>query len=189
MTADYLPPTEFLRECFLYDPENGTFFWKHRPERHFGKPHIARVWNLQFAGRPAFVGRDKDGYARCEVRYGGRRVRVRASKVAYKLMTGEEHELLDHRNRVRTDNRFENLRPARPIDNSRNCEGKPDRLLPKGVFFEQGKFAASLSLHQRKVRLGRFATPSEAHAAYCAAASKLFGEFFNPGPPKFTIWD
>lgn len=190
MSARPLPPIEFLRECFSYDPAVGKFCWRLRPSHHFGADEIARSWNSKFAGTPAFVHVERNGgYLKSEVVYLGKRYRLRASRVAYALMTGDEPPLVDHKNRRVTDNRFENLRAATAIDNSRNVSGKPGKVLPKGVFFDHNRFRASLSLKHRKLHLGSYDSPSEAHAAYCAAASKLFGEFFDPGPVKPTIWD
>lgn len=190
MTARPLPPIEFLRECFSYDPDTGAFVWKLRPEHHFERESIARVWNLRFAGSPAFISVERNGgYLKAEVVYKGSRYRLRASRVAYKFVTGEEHPLIDHENRVVTDNRFKNLRPATNTLNMANTIGRPDKVLPKGVFSEKGKFVASMSVGNRKQRLGRFASPAEAHAAYCAAARAQHGEFFNPGPERPSIFD
>lgn len=47
----------------------------------------------------------------------------------------------------------------------------------KGVFREDNKWIAKISVNNVKIRLGRFTTLEAAHAAYCAAAKQHFGEF------------
>ena len=45
------------------------------------------------------------------------------------------------------------------------------------VQIEKGRWRAEIYKDGRAHRLGTFATPEGAHAAYVAAARKLFGEF------------
>lgn len=189
MADSYLPPVEFLRECFSYDPETGQFVWRRRPDHHFTRESDARAWNSQNAGNLAFQGREKEGYGRSEVRYEGRRCRMRSSRVAFKLMTGEEPEQVDHRNGDETDDRWGNLRAATNTQNARNKPGKNAHPLPKGVVYEGRRFVAAINIGQRRKRLGSFATPAEAHAAYCAFAKLHQGEFFNPGPHRPSVFD
>lgn len=189
MAKSYLPPIEFLRECFSYDPETGLFRWNPRPVHHFAAEHVQRYWNTQNAGARAFTQIDPDGYHRAEVRFEGRRVRLKGHRVAFKLMTGLEPENVDHRNLNPLDDRFANLRAATWTDNARNKTGRTDKVLPKGVFASGRKFRAVVHRGGSKVRLGTFDTPAEAHAAYCAYASRHHGEFFNPGPSRPSIFD
>jgi hypothetical protein len=189
MDDHYLPPVEFLRECFSYDPATGDIRWKARPPHHFSRDADFRTWNAQNAGNLAFQGREDDGYGRSEFRYEGKRYRTRSSRVAFKLMTGEEPEQVDHWNGDETDDRWENLRAATNTDNARNKIGKAGKVLPKGVFLEGRKFVASLNVGSRRHRIGTYDTPVEAHAAYCAEAKERHGEFFNPGPHRPSVFD
>jgi hypothetical protein len=93
---------------------------------------------------------------------------------------GTEPDQIDHRNTDGVDNRIGNLRKATHAQNcqnsslmSRNTSGF------KGVDWskEKKKFRA----RRGKRHLGYFDIASDAHAAYCAAASEEFGQFFNPG--------
>lgn len=189
MAFTELPPIEFLRECFDYDPETGVIRWKHRPEHHFDKPHIAKAWNSRLAGQPALVGVDKDGYHRGELTFDGRRLRLRAHRVAFALLTGEEPEIVDHKNHDTADNRGENLRAATFADNARNHRGFQHRALPKGVYKGRSRFEArAYDAQGRKTYLGAFDTPDEAYAAYCTFAKATHGEFFNPGPPRIGVF-
>ena len=189
MADEYLPPVEFLRECFSYDPETGTFHWRVRPESHCGAQSIARAWNSRLAGSQAFTGVDKDGYGRAEFVHNGRRLRLRSHRVAFKLLTNEEPEFVDHISGNTRDDSAGNLRAATVLTNSRNRIGPRKHPLPKGVSREKGRFRAQGHLNGRKVSLGSFDTPAEAHAAFCAWAKPIHGEFFNPGPAKPSVFD
>lgn len=93
----------------------------------------------------------------------------------------DRHILVDHRNRSETlDNRKENLRIADRSQNGANSKiSKNNKSGFKGVYYHKAnnKWAAHIrSVNGRKF-LGLFATPEDAHAAYCKAAAELFGEF------------
>lgn len=189
MAIKPLPPVEFLRECFSYDPGTGKLRWRRRPVSHFPTLDSAKSWNAQYAGRLALTT-DYEGHARGEVRIDGQRTRLYAHRVIFKLMTGRDPvEQIDHINGVGSDNRWANLREASGLDNARNRRD-PTRPLPKCVYAEGRKFVAkAYGEGRRRVRLGSFDTPAEAHAAYVAFAGPLHGEFFNPGPGVETIFD
>lgn len=185
-----LPPLEFLRECFDYDPDTGALIWRHRPIRHFASPGIAKGWNSKMAGKPALNTLDPDGHRKGEVDHNGRRYRVFAHRVIFALMTGEEPDFVDHRNCDGGDNRWLNLRAATAAQNAQNNMGQSTSVLPKCVSFDAGKFRPySYRPDGRKIHLGAFKTPAEAHAAFCAYAAPLYGEFFNPGPHRPSVFD
>lgn len=190
MAALPLPPIEFLRECFSYDPATGEFVWKTRPKHHFHDDARCNNWNSIMAGKPAFQTRCGKGYLRCEVVYEGRRVRLGAARVAFKLMTGEEPEMVDHINRQVDDNRFINLRASDNSKNQANTNRRGDRGLPKGVFLEGGRFVSrAYSANGVRKYLGTFKTPAEAHAAYRAHSENRYGEHFCPGDPVESVFD
>lgn len=180
MAANPLPPVEFLRECFRYYPKSGRFVWLERPARHFSKLHICMTWNAKMAGKRAFITPGADGYVRAEVVFEGRRMRLNAGRVALKLMTGEEPEMVDHRDRNTKNNRFANLRASNRYLNQANTAAKRGKALPKGVFSEGRRFVTSVAVAgNRKRRLGSFATPEEAKAVYDAHQSARYGEHFR----------
>ena len=89
MATKPLPPAEFLRECFSYDPETGKLRWRRRPISHFPTLDSAKAWNAQCAGRLALTT-DYDGHLRGEIRVDGDRVRMYAHRVIFKIMTGRD---------------------------------------------------------------------------------------------------
>jgi hypothetical protein len=90
----------------------------------------------------------------------------------------QEH--IDHINGDRADNRIENLRVATRLENNRNVKRHADNASGfKGVSLHKRtqRYRSEITLAGRKRYLGLFDTPEEAHAAYCAAAETLHGEF------------
>lgn len=117
----------------------------------------------------------KDGY--CTIWLHGRH--QRAHRLAWLLMTGEwPSREIDHINGIRNDNRWINLREASSSQNKANAalSAKNTSGL-KGVGLHRGKWRAVIRVDKRLILLGYFATPEEAHVAYCDAAKAHFGEF------------
>lgn len=82
-------------------------------------------------------------------------------------------------NRVRLDNRRENLRFATPAQNNQNASRRTrNENLPKGVSRgTDGIFKARISSNGKQITLGTFQTSAAAARAYDEAAKTLFGEF------------
>lgn len=152
---------ERLRQLFAYDPSTGIFI---------------RLVNRRKFKAGAIAGYSHSGgYQRIMVDW----VTYQAHRLAWLYSYGvwPAHEL-DHINGQRGDNRIANLREATSVQNhanmrlhSRNTSGF------KGVSWRGNCWRATISHRNKAVHLGNFATPEEAHAAYCAKAKELFGEF------------
>jgi hypothetical protein len=97
---------------------------------------------------------------------------------------GFSDKSVDHINRNKSDNRFENLREASNSQNRANSKTANVHGL-KGVrrlpwMKEADKcWQASITHNKKVIYLGCFHTKEEAHSAYCEAAKTLHGEFFN----------
>jgi hypothetical protein len=180
MAANLLLPIEYLRECFLYDPATGRFWWKQRPVSHFPSDEVWKDWNDQHAGVETFL-QDNDGYLRAEVRRDGKRMRLAAGRLAFALAYDFWPETVDHINGDTRDNRLENLRAATNQQQQWNRfkTKRPDKL--RGAFWDRTKWVASVEHNRKKIRLGRFDTEIEAHEAYCAFVRENRGEFANTG--------
>lgn len=141
-----------------YDPETGLF---HRIRRSISAEKV-------IAGAPTH-----EGYVRIYV--DGRS--YMAHRLAWFFMTGEwPGNLIDHKNLVKSDNRWCNLREATRAQNSQNSRPQPGKL--RGVTaLKWGRYQAQIKTNSKYLYLGSFDTPEQAHAAYCAAAEKYFGEF------------
>lgn len=87
---------------------------------------------------------------------------------------------IDHINRVKTDNRIENLRPATSSQNKGNVA--PNRANTSGYRgvsrnSRSGKWHAQIKINGKQTYLGRRDTPEEAALLYNEAATRHFGEF------------
>ena len=92
-----------------------------------------------------------------------------ASRLAYLWMTGEwPPEQMDHINRDRADDRWENLRAVSCSENARNRKLPRRNDLPTGVHSSPNshKLQAQISVNGKKLHLGMFSTPEAAAAAY-----------------------
>lgn len=80
---------------------------------------------------------------------------------------------VDHENRVRHDNRLENLRPATKGQQQQNAH-RPNSTGYRGVYHRKGgRFVARITRDGKLVRLGEYATAAEAGQAYAAAKATM----------------
>ena len=156
-----LPSQARLRELLDYDPLSGGLVWKSHQRR------------TDYIGRPA--GSTKPGYVRVSLD----QQFYAAHRLIWVWMTGEDPGALevDHIDRDRQNNRWDNLRLATVSQNRMNCAVKSRSGLPKGVKHNKGRFGARIVVDKVDHWLGTFDTPEEAHQAYCSAAADLHGEF------------
>jgi len=146
---------ERLRELFAYDPATGQFTRLVKGgKRKVGSVHSA-------------------GYVQMRVN----REDHLAHRLAWLYMTGEwPADEIDHKNRVRSDNRWLNLRCADRSANSQNTAIRTDNAAGiRGVYWceQRQKWCADIQAAGRRHRLGRFDTQEAAAAAYAAAAERL----------------
>ena len=83
-------------------------------------------------------------------------------------------DCIDHKNRVRTDNRIENLREATRAQNRQNLAlDARNKSGVRGVSFDAAnkKWRASISVNGRAKNLGRYKLKEDAAKAYKKAAS------------------
>ena len=157
---------ERLHELLDYDSETGEFRWQERVSQSIKAGDIA--------GRM-----DRYGYRLITIK--GRT--YRAHHLVFFYMTGKWcRAVIDHRDGDPSNNRWVNLRRATQSQNCANRRRHKNNASGfKGVTrIESGRWRAIINKKGRRHDLGLFATAEEAHAAYVAAARKLFGEFARP---------
>lgn len=161
---------ETLRKLLDYNPDTGMFRWRVTRTGKALKGSIAGALHV-----------NRDGYRYIRIRINGKL--YVAHRLAWLYVYGAwPSKQLDHMDEDATNNRIYNLREADPEENIRNRGIQSNnRSGYKGVRFKSGKWEASIKIAGKQSYLGRFANPAEAHAAYCEAAKKYHGEFFNPG--------
>jgi hypothetical protein len=159
---------EQLISDLSYNPETGEFHWiSPRPKINMGD-------------KAGYLKKDK-GYTYIE--YNGK------SYSAHRLAWFWVHKIfpklqIDHINGNKSDNRIVNLREATHGQNRANSKTTNKNGL-KGVRFlpwikNTGKcWQAQITHNKKVVYLGCYYTKEDAHSAYCAAATKLHGDFFR----------
>jgi hypothetical protein len=105
-----------------------------------------------------------------------------AHQLAWLYMTGRwGRPMIDHRDGNSMNNRWSNLRLATASQNNANRRRSPHSLSGyKGVSLvpnSRRRWQAVIYKNRKRMYLGTFPTPQDAHAAYVAAARKRFGEF------------
>ena len=155
--------SERLREVLAYDPVN-IFTWK--------KPTSNRVKVGAVAGTPLGEYR--------EISIDG--IRILRHVAVWVYHTGEyPSNEIDHKDRDKSNDRFENLRvvPARAYNQANSGPRQNNKLGVRGVTFHTstGKYHASITLRGKWTYLGLFQTVDEASAAYQEASRKFYGEF------------
>lgn len=132
-----------LRRLLSYDPETGVFVWM--IDAPWAKPG-------QRAGT-----RQHDGYRRIGIRGVG----YAEHRLAWLYMTGSfPLSKIDHRNRIRDQNHWKNLRLA---THAQNCQNKSCR----GVTLHRcGKWQASIKVNGKSRYLGLFIDRADAERAY-----------------------
>ncbi len=152
-----------LRELLDYDSDTGEFRWRKTMSNTVLEGDLA---GCALAMR-RIIGIDGKLYT--------------AHRLAWFHTTGRwGPPTIDHRDGDPTNNRWRNLRRAtRSQNNANSCRPRHNSSGFKGVCFHRvaRKWQASIGKDRRTIYLGLFATKEDAHAAYVAAAHKLFGEF------------
>lgn len=150
-----------LRESLHYDPETGAFVWIAQTSKRI---QIGGVAGSQDSKGYVRIGIDGEYYP--------------AHRLAWLYVTGAwPADQIDHRNGVRDDNSWLNLREANRFLNGQNqrlphTDNKSGFL---GVCWHKasGKWRAQIKIDGRVSHLGLFATAADAHNAYLVAKRNL----------------
>jgi hypothetical protein len=126
-------------------------------------------WAALVRGRKVYAGRSvwNNGTNDCDL--------------MHRTIAGAEPDILvDHIDGNGLNNRRGNLRPASRSQNAMNADAHSDSLSGiKGVHWskQHGRWKAEICARGKRKHIGLYDTPTEAAAAYRAAAERLHGEF------------
>jgi hypothetical protein len=154
-----------LKEVLAYNPRTGIFYWRvatgHRSKRGSVAGNLCRGY--------VRIGIDGKSY--------------KAQSLAWLYMYGVYLAMLDHKNRVKNDNRVCNLRPADKSKNMMNSIKRCDNVSGyRGVSFCQHHQRWRAKITAGEIEKQRyFYTKEEAAMWYASTASHLFGEYARVG--------
>ncbi|WYV99228.1 HNH endonuclease [Pseudomonas phage vB_PpuM-KoPa-4] len=142
---------EYCKSNLRYDPETGVLTWKSQVS-----PRVV-------------VGTEAGSINKHGYRTIGIMGKVmKAHRIAWAIYHGVWPDCdIDHKNRVRSDNRIGNLRLATVVQNANNqSKAKNNTSGYKGVSWctTRGKYRASIVVDGKRKTLGYYITPEEAHA-------------------------
>ena len=146
-----------------YNPKTGWFTWKIAPRRGVAPGRAGHLHKDKIFGGYRYIG------------YKGKM--YRAHRLAWFYVYGRWPRRLDHINRDRDDNRIKNLREATHAQNSWNSKKIQQQSLVGASRLPTGRYQARIAHKGKRLYLGIFDSPKEAHIAYRDAAVRLRGEF------------
>lgn len=155
---------EYLQEILHYVESTGNFHWKKRLS--------IRVSVGAIAGHVSKVS----GYV--EIRIHGKL--YRGHELAWFYKTGKHSKFVDHRNGIRHDNSWGNLRASTQAENNRNKNMHSNNTSGyKGVSWStrRSKYIAGITYDHKYIYIGQFECAKDAAIAYDEMAITLFGEF------------
>lgn len=150
--------------------------------RYYPRTGVFR-WRINIPTRPGSFRRSKGKRAGYLNPYGYNVIMIagkgyHASRLAYLYRKGKwPSAQMDHKNGKPADDRWCNIRPATPSQNSSNRKGKRTKF--KGITRVKHRYRAQICVNRTYFHVGYFDTEAEAHAAYAKKAAQLHGEFIN----------
>ena len=158
-----LPRVERLRELFSYDPVIGVLRWRVK---------CRQMMPGDIAGRI-----DANGY----ISIGVDRETYYAHRIIWCMQTGSDPvNDVEHRDTVKSNNAWLNLRPATISQNRANIGlTVANKSGFKGVCWnaKRQKWCASIGKDGKRYHLGYFDAIEDACAAYLAKAREFYGEY------------
>jgi AP2 domain. len=162
------PPADYLHERLSYDPTSGLLTWK--------EFHGFKNFNTRYAGKQA--GR-RSGL---KTQVCLHRHLYQTHRIIWKMMTGDDPtDFIDHIDRNSHNNRWNNLRLVKHIENIWNSSMRKDNTSGYiGVSRDRSAWSARIRINGKEKHLGNFPNPEEASLAYKAAIQRVRGHFLDP---------
>lgn len=183
MSTKQYPTAEYLWQCFRY--EDGKLFWIERPLSHFKNKHGQSVFNGSWPGKEAgCLSVSKSPGRKSEERWvvSINNVPHLRYRIVWVMHYGDVSGEIDHKNRIPTDDRVENLRPCTRHQNSANSSLMLRSTSGiRGVCWVKAdkKWRASIFANGKFIHLGCFKEKEDAIEARVKASKLYFGEFSN----------
>jgi hypothetical protein len=151
---------KYVRKILNYDPRTGIFTWA-----------IPR-WPSRF--KPGDKAGSINGKGYVDIKIDG--ISHRASRLAWLYVTDSwPRDQLDHKNGLRADNRFKNLRECNNAENCQNQHLRVDNTSGiQGVNWNKTgkKWHARIMVNLKSIHLGFFDSLKEARTAYAKAKAE-----------------
>lgn len=147
MNKKILPTQKELINIFDYCSTTGHLFWKIRPS--------------QATKVGAFAGCITNGYIVISIKG----TAYKAHRLIWKMIYGDDPEVIDHINRNGLDNRLSNLRSVSIEINGKNRKKNKNNVTGHtGIFFIQSrnKYQSTISINKKRLFLGNFNSIDEA---------------------------
>lgn len=127
-------------------------------------PETGNVYGV----KGAVIKKKINGYVALTIWVEGKRNYLYAHQFAWYVLYGEMAELIDHKNRIKTDNREINLRSTTKQINALNVKSS-------GAYLDKrtGRYESLIMLNGRHVYLGKFDKKEDAELAHYNYKSKL----------------
>ena len=154
---------ERLKELLDYDPETGVFTWKVKVNRKIVVGSIAGSKNPR-------------GYIKIRID----KIAYSAHRLAWLYMYGcWPAKQIDHINRVKNDNRIENLRDVSQQNNVWNVSTpKHNKSGLMGVCYvkRDNRWLAQIKKNRKTIYIGSFVDANEAHQAYLKVKNSIHNQ-------------
>lgn len=184
LTVRQMPDSDYLHQCFDYNPDSGGLTWKARPVSHFKSEALAINFNNKHVGKIAGCVLVTKTGKYIMVRIDG--ALLYAHRIIYKMFYGREPKIIDHIDGNGINNSIKNIRSCTTRDNSRN-----KRLFSTntsgctGVVWSRKKkrWGVNIVVDAKQIYLGSFADFNNAVKARRDAEIK-YGFHANHGTNK-----
>lgn len=154
---------ERLKELLDYHPDSRKFYWK-----------VSKAKRTRIGDEAGY--RTKKGY----IHIGLDGKLFKAHRLAFLFMKGFIPEEVDHRNNIKSDNRWENLRESTHSQNQRNTVSQKNSTSGcKNVSFnkKEAKWKVTIQVNKKPIHLGYYKDFELAELIAIEARALYHGEF------------